>query len=747
MEGLIVLLVIIGFLLWGMGVYKSNKKAEYTGFDSQEDAHEDLANFTIDFKVKSENINQDKNEYKWYSKGEKIIVSNYNLTDQFVYVGINLHSGYSAEPSLINPSLQIDKSRPDFKGNDLSYWPSYSECSPQARAAYLHYCSNSFETQDIPIGYVFMYYYGIERRLLVDEIEKKEEKELIAEVRRLRKLHSDNSSFNGYSNRLLNFIEVDDLVHENIDHSRLKSYSELSDNIWELNLSETDVVQLGYYFILEEDFPSNLLFKVGLNNSFLRTPGKRCIKELIQLFRIRLPEEFRKVNSWENSGQVITQSYSPASSAIRGGYEKSINTPDLIRSNQGLINKLSNLIEECQSDLESYSRLLANDHDKNSLQALVRLPPELINPDDYPKVSELFTFIDSRLKKSDYILIESSQLTHIWDIEGVNKFRKKYAIEVAQVFQHLGYGIEPDIRFGYHKIDKEGKIAVFRIDKEKSPKRPTKEYKLVLPIIHMTALVGLADGIFKPEEEKHFEEYIESLMQLNDDEKKRVNGYLFWLKSARVNVARLKGKIKNLDSSRKTRIIEYLISLAWADKHIHPDEVSMLQKLCNIFDLDEYQVLRKLYDLQHGKEDELVQVTTKSDSKGHEVPREKQSSNLLNEEILQARIDQTNEVQDILSDVFEEEDDEDSRNIEPGNAEDDFTSYLGLDKQHSQLVDKLIPKEVWTQEEFQNLCNDIGLMPNGAIEIINEKSFDKYEDDLLIMHDELEINKYISDKL
>lgn len=765
MEGLSIFLVIIGFLIWVIVWYnknqswispdQSNKLNDNKMYRNQrastfrdESIDEILSNLKITVEVNDSQTKRSKDNFQWYPKGMSMNVHDYDLTDIYVYVGTQLTTGSNLEPSLINPELSINEKSPDYNGESMHYWPEYSSCTPEARAAYLSYCSNSFRDEKMPKGYVFLYYYGLERRLLSDDISKEERGLIINEIHRLRDIHSSNRSFNGYSSMLLKYVNADVNRSDKVTRDDLHTYEHFT-SLSESDLTTYDKLQLGYYFILGVEIPSNLLFKIGLNDlNSLGMAGRRCFKELNKLFNKRLPRKYIDVNEWTDNGKKIKYNYSPASSALRGDrFTRKTDIPDLVKSNSLLVEELTNLIIKCENDLENYSRLLAINKNKNSLQALARLPSELINANSHPRITNLIKKLDQELHESEFTLLDANILTDIWDIEGVNKFRKKNAIEVAQVFHHLGYGIEPDIRFGYHNIDKQGKITVFKIDKENTPKKPTKEYKLVLPIIHMTALVGLADGIFKPEEERHFEEFIETLMHLSDAEKKRINGYLYWLTSADVNVSSLKNKIEKLNNARKTKIIEYLISLAWADHHIHPDEISMLQKLGEIFGIEESKVLKKLYNLQHRVEDELVQVKRKFDLRGQKVPEAKHSPRLLNEELLQARIDQTNEVQNILSDVFEEEDDEDKLSTEPNKLEDDFTSYLGLDKQHSELVGTLISKEIWTQGEFNKLCNDIGLMPNGAIEIINEKSFDKHEDDLLLIYDEIEINEYISNKL
>ncbi|WP_181944351.1 TerB N-terminal domain-containing protein, partial [Klebsiella pneumoniae] len=63
-----------------------------------------------------------------------------------------------------------------------------------------------------PIGYVFIYLYGLERKALVDSTDPKfpdaEFRNLFNEVARLRSIFIENRSFRGYSTQLLEAMSI-----------------------------------------------------------------------------------------------------------------------------------------------------------------------------------------------------------------------------------------------------------------------------------------------------------------------------------------------------------------------------------------------------------------------------------------------------------------------------------------------------------------------------------------------------------
>ena len=68
----------------------------------------------------------------------------------------------------IDPGLPVAENGTDFSGDGMPYWPSYRDTSPQARATYLDWLAGGRSDKRIGPGYVFLYFYGLERRFFVD---------------------------------------------------------------------------------------------------------------------------------------------------------------------------------------------------------------------------------------------------------------------------------------------------------------------------------------------------------------------------------------------------------------------------------------------------------------------------------------------------------------------------------------------------------------------------------------------------
>ena len=101
------------------------------------------------------------------------------------------------DPSTIFTTLPISKRASVDNVEPLPYWPSYAKMTPEQKFVYLSWLRDV--SQPIDIGFVFVYYYGLERQLLFGNFEK-----AFNEIITLRKYH-DNKSFQKYSENALIF--------------------------------------------------------------------------------------------------------------------------------------------------------------------------------------------------------------------------------------------------------------------------------------------------------------------------------------------------------------------------------------------------------------------------------------------------------------------------------------------------------------------------------------------------------------
>lgn len=136
-------------------------------------------------------------ELLWFPDGPYKNFNPDNNINRFEVDGIIIEFSYmgSIEPSLIPSNSQIIFPQNIENVLKLPYFPSYHGMNPEQRWVYLNWLRNI--DIDIDIGYVFVFYYGLERHLFFGKYEKS-----FRMILRLRENHK-NKSFLNYSSKAL----------------------------------------------------------------------------------------------------------------------------------------------------------------------------------------------------------------------------------------------------------------------------------------------------------------------------------------------------------------------------------------------------------------------------------------------------------------------------------------------------------------------------------------------------------------
>ncbi len=103
----------------------------------------------------------------WVPPGKTIEIGGQSISGGLVFLGENLRGAdkhYISEPALIDPSLEVGAGQ----AGDSGYWSSYQSLSPAQRGAYLRWLAGPRRRAEADQTQLFVYFYGLERRLLVD---------------------------------------------------------------------------------------------------------------------------------------------------------------------------------------------------------------------------------------------------------------------------------------------------------------------------------------------------------------------------------------------------------------------------------------------------------------------------------------------------------------------------------------------------------------------------------------------------
>ena len=683
---------------------------------------------------------------KWYRSGETVKVEDYTINDGMIYVGRNLHPSSNeyrnSDPALINPTLPINQKVPDFSGSTLSYYNSYDSITPECRAAYLEWLSTGRSDPKANIGYVFLFYNGLERRLLYDAerqpLTLEERKELHDEIYRLITIYGNDYSFNRYATSLINYIETKYLDLEPKPNLLINPIREYYPGWLKIKLAK--------YALQGLPVPFELAYTwfIQCPETFLRTPALRCAKEFKTLFRIKYTAEFGEGLIIPPNKTMISVSYNPASYTFAGKtiLYKSDTLPDITCLSRP-INSIKAIGETCTNELDSYSRFLGRrPNEANTIFALSLMPEMLLKSMDNPLITSLLELIKSTPYDCGQYILKISHLLEAVGLPINKEYSQSDSILVCQFLGKLGYGIEPDVRFGGTKLKPTETAVLFPIESNKIY-APSQEYTSALLLLSLASLVCHADGTYSKTEEEKLENHISSALQLETAETQRLLAHVHYLVVSPLSISKIKKKVEGLDEIIKKNIVQFLIFIAFCDGNVVPDEIKILTKIYTWFGLDISTISSDIHVLQTSMDTPVVvaQADTQS-QKGYTIPKppfQKENPRVvINQERRVKIINESDKVTDIIIKYLGEQEDE--PNIPP-QRQNKTSKIKGLNNAHYELFERICNLDKLPYNDFEVMCKELYLLPMGAIETLNDVVFEyaselfiETEDDMLLFN-------------
>ena len=695
----------------------------------------DLASFRIE--ITPGRFNQPKTRNKqpgrWVSPGETVRIERFEITRGFFYFGGRLNSlnGYGTESSLVDPTLKINANSPDYAGEQMDYWPSYEHLSPGSRAAYVEWLASNRSDPETYIGYVFLYFYGIESRLLVDDkngaIPPDERKALMLELERLKSIYGHNRSFNGYVTGFLSHLWV-------VNHQNDKEQP--SHDLLVAKRNFTSVFKFLLANAVQNGEPVNEELAFAWVKSHpdysLRTPARRCENEFNLLFKLRYKSRFGDGLKIKPNKTRLRLDYYTASASLRGDNQSvELDLPD-VSLLKTPVKKLMDLAESCTKELEPLSRFIGRPgNSRDSLRAFCLLPNDLTGLAPDPRLERIKTWMNSRISVYDRLVSVESIFEHLGEKPPL-KINKKEAEMLSDVVEKAGFGIAPDIRFHQAKPDIDGKIMLFAGGHGEGFS-PSSEFRKVGTILRLGSLVAGIDNHIADSEIELLENLITQNEKLKETEKQSLHAYMHWRLNTSTNTAGLKKRLEVLNKNEKVAISHMLVGVALADGKIDPAEIKQLEKLYGQLGLDKAMVTSDIHSLSSDRLSRAErEKRTAVKSPPEAQPAEAVSSLSLDRDLLKLYEEETKNVQSVLESIFADDDVLDESGTEM-KAEAQISAGVvpGLDTKYRNLYEKLITKEKWSPEEMEKLCENLQLMTEGAVEAINDWAFDNVDAPLI----------------
>jgi uncharacterized tellurite resistance protein B-like protein len=670
---------------------------------------------------------------RWYLPGQEVQVAGRRIVGGLIYVGSSLPTSTSgSDPSLIDPSKATD-SRGDCTIRHTTYHPNYSDISPSARAAYLDWLASGRQNAAADIGYVFIFFYGLERRILVDSkldpSIRQEWPRMAAELRGLLGIYrTQSNSFKIYATALLELIEL------NAPTSKLyeKPINELS-RTFELPIPIR--IALGQAAVDNVPVPVHLALTwiKHAPEIQLGAAASRCIEEFNRCFALRYLHHFGDGLVLPVNRTPLRLAYRPASAALRGTADLRIevgNLPDITAVTTP-IQKLKEVVEQVTDELGPYSRYVKrNPGSELRLEGILQLPPALWPTPVQSAVDALKARIGNGM-----IVLSCSDLLKALNAEATLT-RDQFLI-LAEALEDTLIGMEPDVIAGSKIPKPTDRIALFAMPETATAKRTSAAYKTAVLTLQLASTVANADGRFDGVELAYLSKQVKAWTHLSLNHQRRLTAQLRLLSQAPASLQAIKKRLEPLTRPERTRLAAFMTTVAQSGGTVTPGEVRTLQKIYAALGVENDAVFRDIHAAATG---------------ASPLPNASNDAFELDHARIAVLQRDTDQAAALLRGIFTDEekdisvpaaDAEISANAEQAQR----SGLLGLDEAHSAFARLLLSHSEWTRAQLSDVAADLDLMLDGALERINDACFEAFNQPLTEGEDPVTVNSELLEKI
>jgi uncharacterized tellurite resistance protein B-like protein len=437
-------------------------------------------------------------------------------------------------------------------------------------------------------------------------------------------------------------------------------------------------------------------------------------------------------------------SYSPASGSLLrdrqfGGRLPML--PDVMKMT-AQFKPLVAIWDGCIAGLKTYNRLHRKSDGELTAEVYESLPPQL-REDDHPEYDSWLELWEKYADAEGWPLVPISELAVLKKIEERPKLTKTQSLSIVRTANAIGLGLVPDVNVSERNYGWREKVCLFFEDP--SSTRNLKAYKPATILLRLGMSIAGADGECHESELALIKTHLEGWFNLSDADSKRLECLTQLLsKSPDSNFSITKRLCGKLSKSQRGLVGEFLLGIAAADGVLEKSELTAIKKAYRALELDPADV------------DELLARCGAKPSKSSAQVLGGASEELaLDMNAIAEIMTETRQVSRLLEDAMDGSDTSEvdrvalkeraketslvSQRIDPPEP---ITSarFKGLPSRFHEFLECVLAKPTWEQKEIDQLARDNGQMLTGAVEAINEWSYEQFEDWIIEEGPEYKIN-------
>ncbi len=684
-------------------------------------------------------------EMRWFGQDAELRVGDFLLEGPCVYASAGTPSGFrwATDPSEILVDAEVRRS-PGPAG-EMGYWPWYERIEPENRFEYLSWIASGRKKLPPREGYLFLYFYGIERRLLVEEQDRAWG---LKEVVRLRKLDEpragtrEGRSFRLYSTGLL-WYEVartpnlfDDKAFERV--LGLTSH-------WTPDLL---TAPLAWLAVRERSLPASMAQHIASNapSAQRSVVTKRVPEEFAELFATRYRETFGVEGmKLRVSKRDAWHTYRPASGGLE---EMRVRVPNPMGI-PSQFKKLPFIWNSCVADLRKLSRVSASiEGDVLTVDAWEAMPDELRAAVDHPLTDSVAEILSSQTLPIEdeneeaghdsAVLVPAGRLAELCGIDRRPTLTAAQSRKVAETLGDTGYGVVPDARITPIRYGWDDLVAVIQGATDDAS-LDSARYNAAACVLRLGLSIALADGEADEIELRMLTDHVDSVFDLSAEEQQRIAALRTLLLATGSDIRPIARKIQQmLPPDARKKVGRLLVVIAAASDGIDRSERAALRKAFRALDLPSDLLEDTIAEVApEATESEVAVRSPSGDARhGEAIPVRNTSDGFqLNHAAISSIMAETREVSVMLAeamgaaDAESVEDEVDavlpaSASAEPARTDESLHVQFGPGGRYDAIFRALIEQASWTRADADRIAREQGLMLDAAIETINDWAYD-----------------------
>jgi uncharacterized tellurite resistance protein B-like protein len=644
------------------------------------------------------------------------------------------------EASCLNLRLRVGRPVEEPRGL-LGYYPTYAGITPNQRANYLTWLAGHRMGALEDIGYAFLFFYGLERRVLIDQADLSP---VVKEVVRLLRVYTFSGSFDGYLSRFLAFC----LARAGIATVKDKWFGAVFEQSRLRRDEDFLSVALAWFHDRNATLPASWALR-------LCRQDPRCARSVVI---DRMPDQFealfgRKYRDAFGEGILLKAAkrerrleYRPASPSLGHGWSGPAIAPVAIPDVLGIQSQFKPLAvfwNECIEDLRPASRAVAKGLSVATREANEALPAALRSEADHPDKASWDSLVAEHTAEDGYALVDIARLAPLHGLGTCTKLTMKQSQALATTAEHVGFLIEPDARLTKRPYGWDEVVALLRPEEGQSALVDAR-YLAASLMLELGLYIAAADGEIETSEVSQVAHFLEAQFLLEPADARRLEALKRVLSARPPSITGLGKRLQEtLTTKERSGLGRFLTGIAAANGVIDRKEITALRGAYRALQIPVEELETLLEEFRRASQEPVELEAGRSIGEAGEAlppkPRRDGTGDLtLDMGVLRRIMDETQKVAAMLGQAMMEggELPQEAASVElPSPLREppkEDPRFPDLAIRYHPLLSALLGKPSWSRQELALLTSGHPEARIGYLEMINDWSLERTGEPLLL---------------